>query len=112
MRSDVRDVGEGSDPPAGFDVGELLAAGPTGIGEPATTARVAFSPKVAWWALGGIAGARELGTRADGWTEAEVPAGDAFVSWLLSFGPDAEVLEPPELRRAVVDSLERVRASL
>jgi predicted DNA-binding transcriptional regulator YafY len=78
------------------------------VGEPQSSAHVAFSPKVAWWALSGLPGARELETRDDGWTEAAVPAGaeEAFVSWILSFGPDAEVVEPPELRAAVIRALE------
>jgi proteasome accessory factor B len=114
LESQVRDAGEGDPPPEGFRASEHLQAGPWGLGEPATTARVAFSPKVAWWALAGVPGARTLRTRKDGWTEAEVPAGqgESFVSWVLSFGPDARILAPKVVREAVVQSLESVRASL
>jgi proteasome accessory factor B len=114
IASEVRDLGEGSEPPEGWDAGQLLAAGPWGLGEPDRSARVAFSPKVAWWALAGVPEARTLGVRDDGWTEADVPAaaGDAFVSWILSFGPDAEVLGPADLREAVVRGLEVVRGSV
>jgi predicted DNA-binding transcriptional regulator YafY len=75
---------------------------------------VAFSPKVAWWALADVPGARTVANRPGGWIEAEVPAGEgqSFVSWILSFGPDAEVLGPRGLRDAVVEALEAVRASL
>jgi proteasome accessory factor B len=112
--SDVRDAGVAEPPPEDFRASEHLQAGPWGLGEPQTTARVAFSPKVAWWALAGVAGARTLRTGADGWTEAEVPAGqgEAFISWILSFGPDARVESPKPVQDAVVSSLESVRASL
>jgi predicted DNA-binding transcriptional regulator YafY len=110
----VGDAGEGDPPPEGFRAAEQLAVGPWGVGEPETRARLAFSPKVAWWALAEVPGARTVGTRGGGWIEAEVPAGEgqSFVSWVLSFGPDAEVLAPKRLRDAVVAALEAVRASL
>jgi proteasome accessory factor B len=114
IASGVRDAGEGDPPPDGFRAADHLTAGPWGLGEPETTARVAFSPKVVWWALAGLPGARTLRIRRDGWTEAEVPAaaGESFVSWVLSFGPDARVLAPASVRDAVVEALEAVRASL
>jgi predicted DNA-binding transcriptional regulator YafY len=110
----VQDAGEADPPPGGFRASDHLQAGPWGLGEPETTARVAFSPKVAWWAVAGIPGARTLRTRKDGWTEAQVPAGqgESFVSWVLSFGPDAVVVSPKGLREAVVRSLETVGAGL
>ena len=114
IASEVRDGGDGEPPPKGFRAADHLTAGPWGLGQPETKARVAFSPKVVWWALAGLPGARTLRTRRDGWTEAEVPAtaGESFVSWVLSFGPDARVLAPASLRDAVVEALEAVRASL
>ncbi|MGH2682473.1 MAG: helix-turn-helix transcriptional regulator [Actinomycetota bacterium] len=106
----LKDLGEAEPPPEGFRASDQLQAGPWGLGEPETTARVSFSPKVAWWALSGLPGARIVRTGRDGWTEAEVPAagGDAFASWILSFGADARVLSPKALRDAVVDRLESV----
>jgi predicted DNA-binding transcriptional regulator YafY len=52
-------------------------------------------------------------TREDGWVEASVPwsPGERLVSWILSFGPDAEVVEPPELRSELVGRLEAILAS-
>lgn len=114
IESRVRDAGEAKPPPEGFRAADHLQAGPWGLGEPQTRARVAFGPKVAWWALAGVPDARTIATRPDGWVEAEVPAGqgEAFVSWILSFGPDAVVVGPRDLRDTVVRSLEAVRASL
>ena len=109
--SDIRDAGAGRPPPEGFRASEQLTAGPWGLGEPETAARVAFSPKVSWWATAGLPGARTVGTRNDEWTEADVPVGDSFVSWVLSFGADAEVLGPVHLRDEVVRALETVRAA-
>lgn len=108
MLSAVKDVGPGTAPPEGFEALRYLEAGPWGLGTPATRARVAFSPKVAWWAIGSAPGVNVLRSRRDGWVEVEVPAGqsESFVSWVLSFGADARVLAPRDLRDQVVASLE------
>jgi proteasome accessory factor B len=114
MVSEIAERGQAEAPPPDFRAADHLTAGPWGVGEPERTVRVAFSPKVAWWALSGFREAQTLGTREDGWTEADVPAGadEAFVSWVLSFGPDAEVLEPKDLREAVVLALEEIRGAV
>lgn len=108
LLSPVREIGEASTPPEGFDASALLEAGPWGLGRPAERARVAFSPKVAWWAVRDVPGARVLKTRKDGWVEVEVPASqtDTFASWILSFGPDARVYSPKWVRDQVVARLE------
>jgi proteasome accessory factor B len=94
--------------PKGFNVRRAMSAHPweTGGGDP-TPARVRFSPEVAWWA------ARILGLKApaDGPLEVElaVTNRDSFIGWTLSFGADAEVLGPDDLRRQI---LERIDAAL
>jgi proteasome accessory factor B len=112
--SEIADAGDGSAPPDGFDAREQVKAGPWGIGEPVGLARVALSPDVAWWAVRGIPGAGVGRTRDDGWVEVAVPGGaiDSLVSWVLSFGPDAEALGPKELRDEVVARLEATRAAV
>jgi len=113
VSGDIELVGEGTDPPEGFRAAEHVRAGPWGPGEAETTATVAFAPDVAWWATNGVAGAEVMRTREDGWVEASVPwsPGELLVSWILSFGPDAEVVEPPELRSELVGRLEAILAS-
>jgi predicted DNA-binding transcriptional regulator YafY len=77
------------------------------------TAEIAFAPEIAWWATRGIAGAEIVGTRDDGWVRTRVPwqPGESLAGWVLSFGPDAEALGPPELRDEVVRRLEAAGAA-
>lgn len=101
-----------SSPPEGFDATAELQAGPWGLGPPASTARVLFSPKVAWLVVASTPEARAGESRADGWVEVDLPASDtdSFVSWVLSFGPDAQVVEPNAIRDHVVARLEAIAA--
>lgn len=69
-----------------------------------TTAKVRFSPEVAWWA------SRQLGSEAretegDGSITVTVPVSNpaSFLGWVLTFGEGAEVLAPPELRQSVIN---------
>jgi predicted DNA-binding transcriptional regulator YafY len=110
LLSSVRELGPASSPPDGFDASTQLEAGPWGLGKPAARARIAFSPKVVWWALSDAPGAAVVRTRKDGWVEVEVPASETetFVSWVLSFGPDARLYSPKSIRDQVVARLEAV----
>jgi proteasome accessory factor B len=109
--SEIVDAGDGSSPPDDFDAREQVKAGPWGIGDPAGEALVAFAQDVAWWAIRTVPEGRVERVRDDGWVEVTIPSGelDAMASWVLSFGPDAEAVAPPELRTAVV---ERLRATV
>lgn len=93
--------------PRGFDVKTVLQAQPWEAGyDEQIEATVRFDEDVAWWA------GRTLGRSvADGPLEVNIPISnrDAFVGWILSFGPSAEVLGPPELRQEI---LGRVEAAL
>jgi proteasome accessory factor B len=108
LLSAVKEAGPSGPPPPGFDASRQLEAGPWGLGQPAETARVAFSPKVAWWAVPSVPGARVRKTRQDGWVVVDIPASqtDSFASWILSFGPDARVYSPRSVRDHVVNRLE------
>jgi proteasome accessory factor B len=111
VAGDLEGAGRSSPPPVGFRASDHVQAGPFGPGEPEERGRVAFSPDVAWWATRGVEGATVERTCDDGWVEVGLPAapGDALVSWILSFGPDAVVVEPDALRAEVVARLEAVR---
>ncbi|GIU99768.1 MAG: WYL domain-containing protein [Actinomycetota bacterium] len=114
VTSDIEDLGEGSAPPPGFRASDHVHVGPWGPGEARERARIALSPRVAWWATKGIAEAETVAVRDDGWVEVEVPIAPdlALAAWVLSFGPDAVVLGPEELRAEVVRRLEAVLAEL
>ncbi len=112
ISTDVRDAGEGSQPPEGFRASDHVDVGPWGPGSPTERATVAFSPDVAWWAAAGLRDA-EIGEPGDdGWVPISVPAGadDALASWVLSFRPDARVVEPSSLCDEVVRRLEALLA--
>ena len=110
--SGIKEIGPAAAPPAGFNASAKLEAGPWGLGRPAVTARVAFSPKVAWWAVASTPGVRPIRTRKDRWLEVEMPASetDAFASWVLSFGPEARLSSPKAVRDQIVSQLEAVAA--
>jgi proteasome accessory factor B len=112
ITSGVKESGPASAPPEGFNASVHLESGTWGPGGPDVKATVAFSPDVAWWAVGSTAGVNIVRSRADGWVEVEVPAGqtDSFVAWVLSFARDAKVLGPRALRAEVVSRLEALTA--
>jgi len=92
--------------PQGFSLREALPVEPWAIGETEVTAKVVFDADAAWWARRQLAG--DVAEQEDGSLEAIVPVAnpDAFIGWILSFEDRAEILEPEELRTALV---ERVR---
>jgi predicted DNA-binding transcriptional regulator YafY len=104
---EVGDEPESFTKPRGFDIRAVVNSQPWEAGsDPPVEARVRFDADISWWA------ARSLGMpEPDGDLEATVTVAnvDAFVGWLLSFGPAAEVIEPDSIRLAVA---ERVGAVL
>jgi proteasome accessory factor B len=113
LSSDVVDEGEGSEPPEGFRAADVVEAAPRGPGAADETATIAFAPDVAWWATRGVAGAEVVETREDGWLVARLPwqSVESLAGWALSFGPDAEVIDPPRFRDEVVRRLEAALAA-
>jgi proteasome accessory factor B len=113
VASDLEDRGAGTEPPEGFRAADVVRGGPWVAGESGGTAVVAVAPGVAWWAARGIEGAERGDVLDDGWIEMRIPLlpGESLAGWVLSLGPDAEAIEPPELREEVVRRLEAVHAA-
>jgi proteasome accessory factor B len=107
--SEPDDVGDGSFPPEGFLAADHVAAGPW-VPSGEERAVVAFTPAAAVRALGAFVGAVSERTLDDGRSVVSFPSADAgaVASMMLEYGPDAEVLEPAELREEVVQRLRRV----
>lgn len=96
--------------PKGFDVKSVLQAHPWEAGyDDEIQATVRFDPDVAWWA------GRTLGLSVpEAGLETTIPVSnrDAFIGWILSFGPSAEVLGPAELRAEIVKRVESALAGV
>lgn len=98
----------------GLTVRSALANHPweTGAGE-TLEVTVRFDEDAAWWAERRLGTSGMSGTRnSDGSTDIRLRVNhlDAFLGWILSFGADAEVLEPAEVRAALVERVQAVRS--
>jgi proteasome accessory factor B len=96
--------------PKNFSARSFLQAQPweTG-GEDQVEAVIRFDEEVAWWA------SRTLGMEhTEGPLEATIPVSnaDAFIGWVLSFGPSAEVLSPSSLRDTIRQRVEETLAGV
>ncbi len=76
-----------------------------------TVARVLFQPEAARFARDELP-PKDVTERGDGSLVARVRVSSEvwFLSWLLQYGPGAEVLDPPELREKVRDTCRRILA--
>jgi predicted DNA-binding transcriptional regulator YafY len=90
-------------PPSAFSLESVLRDGRVLVGESDAVMRVRYSPRVARW----IAERERVTVEPDGSVVAEYPLLD--VDWgvrlALRYGPDAEVLAPPEVREGVAARL-------
>ncbi|HEX6107101.1 MAG TPA: WYL domain-containing protein [Gemmatimonadales bacterium] len=94
------------DSPRGFSVDEVVREGKAFQAPGAGTLRVRYSPRIARW----IAEREGKSLAEDGSLTLEHPLADRdwVVRHVLQYGPDVTVLEPEEVRSAVVQRLEEM----
>lgn len=93
--------------PEGFDAGERVSGEAFEFGpEEQSAAVVRFSPTLRWWAEQNL-GSAARSEGPDGSLDVDLPVANlpALVSWVLGFGDEVEILEPPEARAALRDHL-------
>ncbi len=94
--------------PKGFDASAAIPDAPWEAGAEDVRATVRFDAEVAWWARRQLTGGEEVTTAGDGALDVVFPVAnqDAFVGWLLGFADQAELLDPPALRRRLLARVE------
>lgn len=91
--------------PAGFRATEAVPATPWEAGDGVLEVRVRFAPAMAWWAERQLGANVAVEREADGSLVARlrVASVPAFLGWVIGFEDGAEVLEPPEVRRRLLE---------
>lgn len=104
---DVRPTADLYEIPATFRVNEILEGNKAFKSQASGEMKVRYSPRIARW----IAEREEGDHEKDGSFVVTHPLAD--VNWgvrhVLQYGPEAEVLSPPEVRRAMAARLERAQ---
>ena len=92
--------------PADFVLDDVLRDGRPLSGESLTTMRVRYSPRIARW----IAEREKVTPEPDGSLALDHPVHDEewALRHVLQYGPDAELLSPPELRASLATRLRRM----
>jgi len=89
-------------------IDEQLAKGPVFVSEAPVRLRVRYSPRIARWLEEHETGRKD----PDGSFIVEYPLAD--LEWamrhVLQYGPEAEILEPPEARKAIANRLRGIAA--
>jgi proteasome accessory factor C len=94
--------------PQDFDLSRYRDRAPWQLEGPTETATVALTPTIAWWVeqmFGGY-GQTAIGADGSGVYTTEYSNRRELVAWILGLGAEAQVLDPPDLREAVVAALE------
>ncbi len=94
------------EPPPDFDARAHVAVEPWEIGDRHVRATVRFAPRWRWWVEQNLAD-QATAEAPDGAIDVALEVADVerFVTWLLPFGDGFEVLEPPEVRDALLQRL-------
>ncbi len=100
---EARALAEKYDVPAGFSLDEIVRDGKVFQAEQPRRMRVRYSARIARW----IAEREGLAVAEDGSLTAEYPVADLrwAVRHVLQYGPDAEVLSPPDVREEIARQL-------
>jgi predicted DNA-binding transcriptional regulator YafY len=95
------------EPPVELDVDAFIRDGRVYAADEDVTARVRYSPRIARWML--ERRPPDAQPQPDGSVVLAHPVADPrwLVQHVLQYGPDAEVLDPPELRGAVAAAVSR-----
>ena len=90
--------------PPGFRAADAVPAAPWQAGEDGLEVTVRFDASVAWWARRQLAAGAAVEEEPGGGLLARVPVASlpAFIGWMVGFEDGAEVLAPPEVRRALL----------
>lgn len=98
-------------PPSDFDLSPYRDRASWQLGEIDGTAEIALSPTIAWWVAQMFGSHGTLVGRPDGGATftTDFSGTRDILTWILGLGTEAEVVEPPDLRAAVVRALELVR---
>ena len=98
------------EPPAALSPDDVLTDGRAFSAATASVMTVRYSPRIARW----IAEREDGELQADGSFVVRHPLAD--LNWgvrhVLQYGPDAEVLSPRELRRAITDALSAMESAV
>ncbi len=96
--------------PQDFDLSRYRDRAPWQLEGDEQTATIALTPTIAWWVeqMFGAYGTTAIGADGSGVYTTSFNNRRELVAWILGLGAEAQVIEPPELRAAVVAALELV----
>ncbi len=96
--------------PQDFDLSRYRDRAPWQLEGAEQTATIALTPTIAWWVeqMFGAYGTTAIGADGAGVYTTTFSNRRELASWILGLGAEAQVLEPAELREAVVAALELV----